>query len=205
VKIYVASSWRNQQQQNVVRTLLDNGHEVYDFRRPEPGSKGFSWSDVDIDWRLWTPKELIEGLKHPLAKHGYRLDYAAMQWADAFVLVMPCGRSAHLELGWACGMGKTSVILLADGEPELMYSMADYLCENLDEVCDVLDESAPPPEPTLPAGWRRPPGSRKFHFFSAGEPRSSCGAWWDAHPGRQMHAAPYVKGPDDCKACSRKC
>lgn len=42
----------------------------------------------------------------------------------AMVLVLPCGRSAHLELGWAVGAGKPTCILMAPNqEPELMYRM----------------------------------------------------------------------------------
>ena len=33
-KIYVASSWRNVFQQDVVAILRDLGHEVYDFKNP---------------------------------------------------------------------------------------------------------------------------------------------------------------------------
>lgn len=33
-KIYVASSWRNQHQPQVVSFLREQGHEVYDFRHP---------------------------------------------------------------------------------------------------------------------------------------------------------------------------
>ena len=33
-KIYVASSWRNVFQQDVVDILRDLGHEVYDFKNP---------------------------------------------------------------------------------------------------------------------------------------------------------------------------
>ncbi len=36
------------------------------------------------------------------------------------------------------GAGKKTVILLADGEPELMYGLADHLCVDLDEVAEVL-------------------------------------------------------------------
>jgi hypothetical protein len=32
MKIYVASSWRNERQQDVVKTLRAANHEVYDFR-----------------------------------------------------------------------------------------------------------------------------------------------------------------------------
>ena len=45
-----------------------------------------------------------------------------MKWADACVLVLPCGRSAHLEAGWFVGAGKPLHILQLDREePELMY------------------------------------------------------------------------------------
>lgn len=35
MRIYVASSWRNTHQPEVVAKLRELGHEVYDFREPE--------------------------------------------------------------------------------------------------------------------------------------------------------------------------
>ena len=58
----------------------------------------------------------------------------ALSASSACVLVMPCGRSAHLELGHANGAGKPTAILLSDGEPELMYGMADLVTDSLDEI-----------------------------------------------------------------------
>lgn len=137
MKIYVASSWRNPHQPDVVEALRDVGHDVYDFRNPEPGDTGFAWSDIDPDWQIWTPEEYIQGLGHPLARRGFGKDYAAMCWADAVVLVQPCGRSAHLELGWAVGAGKLTAILLAVGqEPELMTAMVDHLAVSLDDLIE---------------------------------------------------------------------
>ena len=46
-KIYIASSWRNSYQQDVVSFLRNKGHEVYDFRNPPHGNGGFQWSDID--------------------------------------------------------------------------------------------------------------------------------------------------------------
>lgn len=46
-KIYVASSWRNVFQQDVVGILRDLGHEAYDFKNPPHGNGGFQWSDID--------------------------------------------------------------------------------------------------------------------------------------------------------------
>lgn len=137
-RIYLASSWRNERQPEAVSQLRELGHKVYDFRNPEPGDNGFHWSEIDPQWRDWTPAEFRESLQHPVAESGFRKDFESMRWATAFVLLMPCGRSAHLEAGWAIGMGKPTAILLSDGEPELMYRMAGEVCTNIGEVAMYL-------------------------------------------------------------------
>lgn len=133
-RIYVASSWRNEHQPLVVQRLRGAGHEVYDFRNPAKGNTGFHWSDIDPGWQAWSPEEFREALQHPVAQDGLWHDAAGLEWADACVLVMPCGRSAHLEAGWCIGSGRPTAILVADGEPELMYGMAAALCTSLNEV-----------------------------------------------------------------------
>lgn len=134
-KIYVASSWRNEYQGAVVDGLRAAGHFVYDFKNPKEGAYGFSWSDIDANWMSWTAAEYREALRHPKAQSGFISDFTAMQWADTFVLVLPCGRTAHLEMGWAVGAGKETIILTRDGEePELMAKMCNYICLSLDEV-----------------------------------------------------------------------
>lgn len=140
-RIYVASSWRNPDQPAVVEILRAGGHEVYDFRHPEPGDNGFHWSEIDPHWQAWSPSEYVEALDHPVAMAGFGKDFAAMEWADVFVLVLPCGRSAHLELGWAVGMGKATAIYLDDDgfEPELMYRMVNHLATDMGDLLRWLD------------------------------------------------------------------
>jgi len=106
VKVYVASSWRNDWHPFVVGRIRDDGHDVYDFRNPAPGNSGFAWSTIDPGWQSWTWDQYRDALKHPLAEEGFRLDMQALRSAEATVLVMPCGRSAHLELGYAVGAGQ---------------------------------------------------------------------------------------------------
>lgn len=143
MRIYVASSWRNAVQPAVVDRLRAEGHEVYDFRNPHmgPGARGqgFHWSSIDPGWQSWTGPAFREALKHQEARDGFASDFAAMQWAEVCVLVLPSGRSAHLEAGWMAGAGKRTIVLLADGfEPELMYGLQDALCLDLDEVVEEL-------------------------------------------------------------------
>ena len=103
MRVYVASSWRNEAQPNVVEKLRAANHEVYDFRAPAEGNHAFHWSEIDPEWQSWDPGEFRSALTHPLAVRGFGFDMAAMEWSEAVVLVLPCGRSAHLELGWALG------------------------------------------------------------------------------------------------------
>lgn len=143
MRIYVASSWRNSRQPGVVDLLRSFGHEVYDFRKPSmgPGSRGegFHWSEIDPQWKSWTMTQFRGALAHPRARDGFASDLEGLRWADGCVLVMPCGRSAHLELGVAIGAGKHSAILLSDGEPELMYGLASDICLNCADLLEAIE------------------------------------------------------------------
>ena len=134
----MASSWRNIVQPDVVRILMEAGHEVYDFRNPHQKDGGFHWSDVDPDWEKWSSDKFIDELEHPLASKGFTTDMEGLDWADAVVMVTPCGSSSHLELGYAVGKNKRTIIFLSQSEPELMYKMADYLVTDIYQMLIAL-------------------------------------------------------------------
>ena len=153
--VYVASSWRNELQPAVVHELRRAGFDVYDFRNP-PNRTGFSWSHIGLkhskpldDTDPSTPDlahadDFLDALDHPRAHEGFNSDFEAMQAADIIVMALPCGKSAHLELGWGVGANKTTAILLDDPcTPELMYLAADYVATSLrdlvDWLCDLSD------------------------------------------------------------------
>lgn len=115
MNIYVASSWRNPWQPSVVALLRSLGHGAYDYRSPEPGDHGFSWSEIDPEWQRWAPERYRRALSEPPAVRGFALDMGALRACDACVLVLPCGSSAHLELGWAIGAGKRTAVLFPHG------------------------------------------------------------------------------------------
>jgi len=142
MKIYVASSWRNDRQPDIVDILRAQGHEVYDFKNPEPNT-GFAWSEIDVRWQNWTNKEYFEALQHPRAEEGFKSDFDAMQWADACVLVMPCGRSAHSEAGWMQGAGKPVFVLVEDrAEPELMYKLFAGMTDTVPGLLEMISNQA---------------------------------------------------------------
>ena len=142
-KVYVASSWRNLYQPAVVVSLRAAGLQVYDYKEPAPGQSGFRWSEIDAKWIGWTPADWREALTHPIAQEGYSRDKQALDWCDAGVLVLPCGRSAHLEAGYLAGCGKpVCTLALEPIEPELMALLlgpAKNICTTMDELFDWLD------------------------------------------------------------------
>lgn len=144
-RIYAASSWRNLHQPEIVGELRRHGHSVYDFRNPFNDVPGFAWSAIDPDWQAWSAKRYRELLTtSPIAAAGFLSDLRGMQWADTCLLILPCGRSAHLEAGWFCGQGKRCIILTRDGEePELMALLATDICVSMREVLAALRDVEP--------------------------------------------------------------
>jgi len=139
-KIYVASSWRNTQQPHIVQSLRAAGHEVYAFRNPAPGNKGFAWRDCGGPAAEEGPgsgaktvSTYVSAIQSTRAEEGFQYDLTALDWADTCVMVLPCGRSAHLEAGYACGQGKHVIWVLSEEgfEPELMYRLGhDFVVPN---------------------------------------------------------------------------
>lgn len=135
-KIYLASSWRNELQPVAVKQLRDAGHEVYDFRNP-PNRSGFAWEQVGLgspDNCRMVP--YLQALEHPTAQAGFHSDFNAMEWCDTCVMLLPCGNSAHLELGWCAGNGKITFIVNSAPtiKADLMYLCADHIVRSIHEV-----------------------------------------------------------------------
>jgi hypothetical protein len=137
--IYLASSWRNEYYSTVLKRLRMSGLTVYDFR--EEGS-AFDWSDVDPTWtnspgirKLYEPAQLIDMYTHPAAERGWANDLGALQNADSCILVLPCGKSAHLEAGYSIGRKKPTAVYLPEPcEPELMWRLADDIISDLEKL-----------------------------------------------------------------------
>lgn len=141
MKIYVASSWRNEYFPGIVQALRNAGYDVYDFRNPGDGGDGFRWSDISADWLDWEPQRYRQELTdNPRCHRQFANDLCAMQSCDVCVLLLPCGRSAHTEAGWFAGSGKKVIAHIpVKQEPELMYRLFDAVTTTLDELLEALE------------------------------------------------------------------
>lgn len=149
-RIYVASSWRNQYQDVVVNLLRGVGHEVYDFKNP-PTASGFSWREIEPNWSEWDTNQYRKLLtSHPRCAEGFKSDKDALDWADTGVLLLPCGRSAHLEAGYLSGQRKPVIVQIPTPEkiePELMYLLCTRIVISMHELLEAVE--------SLPVGKAR--------------------------------------------------
>ena len=126
-KIYIIGALKNAEITNIAAELRpkDNysnrvEYDVFDqwiTPGPEADQYLFEYSKK----RGWNYKE---ALTCDAAKNNFDFDKRHIDSADIVVMVMPSGKSAHLELGYSIGMGKEAHILF-DKEPErfdLMYN-----------------------------------------------------------------------------------
>lgn len=147
LRIYLASSWKNPFQEDILKRLRAKGFDVYDFKNPEPGDLGFSWKDLDAEPRPWTLDKSREVLSHTIAYDAFKLDYSALRDAEAVVLLLPCGNDAHMEAAWAAARG-INVAVYCDAvvkfEPSLMWKLLgptkDILLTDFAKLVKLLQE-----------------------------------------------------------------
>lgn len=90
-------------------------------------------SEADDCWQAYEKargRTFVEALAGDAAQNVYWFDLTHLRLATHVVLVLPAGKSGHLELGWALGQGKKGYILM-DGEPDrfdVMYNFATAVC-----------------------------------------------------------------------------
>lgn len=123
--IYLIGSLRNPRIPEIAQLMRANGLHVFD-----------DWyaagPEADDHWQAYETargRTFADALQGHAARHVFRFDAHHLRQAKSAVLVLPAGKSGHLELGVAIGMGKPGFVLY-DQEPErwdVMYQFADRI------------------------------------------------------------------------------
>lgn len=136
--IYLIGSLRNENIPDLAAKIRPLGYDVFD----DWHSAGPEADDCFQAYRLKRGMNYREALGSYAAKHIFAFDKYHLDRADIVVLCLPAGKSGHLELGYAVGCGKKTIICF-DKEPERfdqMYQFVDYVALNEGELIDKLRE-----------------------------------------------------------------
>lgn len=108
--IYLIGSLRNPAIPLLGNKLRVQGHEVFDDWHGAGNEADDKWREYE-QLRGRTYKDALSGYA---AKHVFAFDYTHLNRCDSAILVLPAGRSGHLELGYVAGLGKKTYVLMDD-------------------------------------------------------------------------------------------
>ncbi len=130
-KYFVSGRWRNR---NNVRELankirekgktaycfLDAGHSNHRLEKnPEESMKEF---EAIKNWR-----------EDKYVKQIFENDMDGLRQSEVFVMLLPAGKSCHIEAGVAFGLGKRSILIGEQTKTESLYLIFDKVYSNVDE------------------------------------------------------------------------
>ena len=134
--VYVIGSMRNPNIPQIGNRLREAGYDVFeDWFSPGP--------QADQEWQQYEKvrgRSYREALRGHHARQVFEFDLHHLNRAHVGILVMPAGKSAHIELGYLIGQGKPAFVLF-DGEPErydIMYQFATDIFFTADELLNEL-------------------------------------------------------------------
>lgn len=141
MKIYIASSWKNDTLcLDIVHWLRNDGHKVNCFADTITGRYVFHFSEIGDPNKL----NAINFLKDKRSQRAFQEDKKWLDWCEAVIMVLPCGKSSHLKAGYVKGQGKKLYIVgsFPNGEFDVMYGFADRLVRwsEWEDFCKTLDK-----------------------------------------------------------------
>ena len=145
MNIYLASSWKNKEAVLRMASILRSEGYLVDAFCEEDNRISFSWDEITNEMsREGKNRETltaIDMMKDWRVQAAFKEDRKYLDWADIVVMLMPCGRSAHIEAGYMVGKGKKLYILggFESGESEVMYGFASGMY-NYTEIDNFLNE-----------------------------------------------------------------
>src|SRR3990167_758714 len=130
--IYIIGALKNWKVIDLHLELEKEGFEVFSsWLTPGPLA--------DEYWRKYAKKRKLthkQGLKDWSAQHIFNFDKTHLDRCNIGILLMPCGKSGHLELGYMRGQNKPGYILF-DKEPkrwDVMHNFATDVFYNKEEL-----------------------------------------------------------------------
>lgn len=135
-KVYIIGSLRSERVPEVAAKVRQLGFEVFD-----------DWyaagPEADDFWQKYEKAKghnFAEALRGYAATNVFEFDRRHLDAADIVCLVLPAGKSGHLELGYCLGKGKKGYIVYGE-EPDrfdVMYKFADGVFATDDELLEEL-------------------------------------------------------------------
>lgn len=134
--IYLIGSLRNPKIPELGNAIRALGLEAFDDWHAAGPEADDKWKEYETA----RGRTYAEALKGHAAAHVFSFDKHHLDRCDSAVLVLPAGRSGHLELGYMAGAGKPTYVLFDQDYDrwDVMYQFATDVFFNQEELLKTL-------------------------------------------------------------------
>ena len=131
---FISSRWRNRDKvMDLVKKLRDKGYSVYCFmeEKHNPGT-------IDDDPEEVMAKfEAIEDWRNnPFVKRIFKRDLGGLRASACIVVLLPGGKSTHLEAGIGYGLGKKLILIGEQKETESLYLIFSQFYKTINDFIE---------------------------------------------------------------------
>lgn len=133
--IYLIGSLRNPKVPEIANELRAYGWDIFSDWYCASENADDRWQEHEKGRGL----NFIEALNAPAAKHVFEFDKFHLDRCDMAVLLLPAGKSGHLEIGYMAGQGK-STFALFDTEPDRWDVMYQFLTGVAVDLATLIDQ-----------------------------------------------------------------
>ncbi len=132
---FISGRWRNRDKVlDLTNKVREKGYAVYCFLEashsthrvqedPESSMQAFE----KLDWR-----------NDPYIKDVFHNDMTGEKNSDTFVMLLPAGKSCHVEAGVAYGLGKKCILIGEQKEAESLYLIFDEIYPTIDDFLEAI-------------------------------------------------------------------
>lgn len=137
----IISKWRNRSSvEDLVNKLREKGKSVYSFLEGDG-----SYYKLKDDEQKHEPEEFMKKYESipswqndPAVREIFNIDMKALKNADTVILLLPAGKSSHIEAGVAYGLGKKLILIGEQKETESLYLIFNEFYETIDDFIDTV-------------------------------------------------------------------
>ncbi len=133
---FIASRWRNKDLVlDLTQKIRNKGKIVYCFIEGD----GNNYDLKDLKGEK-TPDEFMkqfesipDWVNNPKVKDVFEVDMNALKDSETLILLLPSGKSAHMEAGVAYGLGKKCIVVGELKETESLYFIFSEFYNSIDD------------------------------------------------------------------------
>lgn len=132
---FIASRWRNR---DTVLDLLDKlqakGKKVYCFIKTDP----YHSPDDDPEKTMAEYEATENWQNNKMIRDIFKKDMQGLKDSETLLLLLPAGKSAHIEAGVAFGMNKRCIVIGEQKETESLYLIFSEFYKTIDDFINNL-------------------------------------------------------------------